>query len=423
MNLEQFVYGLPSTQAFLDAIADNSGNKVTMVLLPDNISRAMVGRLIRNRFSRQSSTLNEIIDQSEPDPVLASAGAMKVQWPSDRTLRSLSNLLRCENLPDLLYVQRIPITSTDSMRRWRDFIEGWANECHALRGQGAGKLPSLCVVAKLRDFEFALPKADEGIKFQWWWGFPSGLEMRLACRIACEQIDESVEAGRWRERVLPSLVGSDVQLAENMWDLVTEDQETIVGGLADYWQSIQDPNNLCPIDELIDLVGRENHLYLIGQEVPEKLRQAWASGSLVYTPECGLEIHPSLLACANRKTDVLMRLWRGQAEYLLPMLNEIRLKVCIGLTQAFGDDWPVRWAQPASAHELEQVKLSALAAELGYIDYLFSSFREQHQLGAYLNWAGLVMRAKNLRNQIAHYKPVLYQQYLNLCDERVKVGI
>ena len=37
--------------------------------------------------------------------------------------------------------------------------------------------------------------------------------MRLACRIANEEDGNSFEMGRWREHILPGLVGSDVQLA------------------------------------------------------------------------------------------------------------------------------------------------------------------------------------------------------------------
>ena len=159
MDLEEIAYSLPSTQTFLDSIAGSVGHNVVIVLLPNNLSREMVGRLVRNRLDMMSGfRYCELSDPGQSDPLAASSEAMSAIWPSDRARRSIENLLCCEGLPDLLYVHRIG--SADL--RWSNFIEGWAQERLKLRSSGRSKIPSLCVIAKLRDFGFKLPQEGKG---------------------------------------------------------------------------------------------------------------------------------------------------------------------------------------------------------------------------------------------------------------------
>lgn len=427
MDLEQLAYSLPSAQNFVGNIASDVGKGVTVVLLPDSLSREMVGRLIRNRLNTSTAKtflFSELSDPGESDPVMASAEAMKASWPNDRTLRNVEQLLRCERLPDLLYVHRIGSSSGRSSQSWMEFIEGWAREWNNSRSSTNPKVPSLCVLAKLRDLNFSLPEARPGVTLHWWWGFPSALEMQLACRIASYQNGDAPEVGRWREHVLPSLVGSDVQLAERLWYQVGESPQCLVGDLVDYWKDLEKPDTICQIDDLMEVVRTDKRVYAIGQELPLNLRQPWASGALVYTPEYGLEIHPALLAYTNREKAVEKVLWRGEAEFLLPVVNEIRLRVCDELTGEYGDDWPGKWQKLPNEHGFEEVNLNPHATELGRIDYLFRLFGgPQGPLSAKRHLSELVRQAKNVRNQIAHYNPIQLQTYVDLCEEREKVGL
>ena len=419
MDLEEAAYSLPSTQAFLDAIARSVVQNVVIVLLPDNLSREMVGRLVRNRLDMMAGfSLCELSDPGQSDPLTASAEAMSASWASDWTRRSIENLLCCAGLPDLIFVHRIGSDGS----RWSDFIEGWANERLKLRNSGHPKIPSLCVVAKLRDFEFRLPQAEEGITYQWWWGFPSALEMRLACRIANEEDGNSLEVGRWREHVLPGLVGSDVQLALEIWTEVDKDTEHIIGSLMDFWDNVEEPAAISPVDTLLEVVKNYQGAFAIGQELPKDFWEPWAKGGLVYTPEHGLEVHPALLAHSGHRVDVEKRLWRGQAELLLPILNEIRLRICTELIDEYGSDWPFKWREPASEYDLEQVKITPLATELGHINYLFATAGQGHPLNAMRHLSDLVLNARNMRNQVAHNKPVVYRYFELLCQERNRVG-
>ena len=422
MDLEEIVYSLPSTQTFVQAITDDGGNGVKIVLLPDNLSREMVGRLIRNRIGTLGLSIRRLFEPGDVSPVMASAGAMNASWPSHRTLRTVHNLLHCEGLPDVFYVHRI-----GRRREWIEFIEGWAEEYQSLRTSGSHSVPSLYVIGKLRDFDFDLPVPAPDLTFHWWWGFPSILEMRLACRLASVQDDDNDFAtAQWREYVLPGLVSSDVQLAEHMWVRVLDGTDQVMNGLIDYWESLEQPDVAWSIDDVSERVNEVSGRYAVGQQPPEHLRELWACGGLVYTPEHGLEVHPALLARSDRRATVEHMLWRGQAELLLPLVNEVRLKVCQDFTATYGSNWPVQWVAPLNEQDEEEVRRSPLGTELGHVNYLMQNLgvhNPRHDLFEKRSLGNLILRAKNLRNEIAHYNPVALRDFIGLCEERKKTGM
>ena len=421
MDLENLVYSLPSTQAFVQSAIDVAVGGAKIVLQPDNVSREMVGRLIRNQAESSNLRVDRIFDSSDMIPVTAAANAMNVSWPSPRTLRTVDNLLKCDNLPDILYVHRI-----GSARPWTDFIVNWAEEHRKLRKSGTSNTPSLCVIAKLRDFDFKLPKEDPNVSILWWWGFPSSLEIRLACRIAdYQQNDVEPLVVRWREYVLPGIVGNDVQLGEFMWDFVTRDRSTVVESLADYWVFLEDAEVSGPIDDILEIVNANRADFTVGQGLPTDLWQLWATGAIVYTPEYGLELHPAFLAHCGVRSTVDHILWRGQSELLLPFINDIRLAICQDLTTSFGNRWPVKWIPPRSEHELQEVNRSPLSAEIGHINYLLQNlgYNSRHDLYPKRVFGNLTSIAMRVRNEIAHYDPVSYRDYVELCEERISVGV
>ena len=270
MQLERLTYSLPSAMAFIDSVANSARDGVAVVLLPDNLSREMVCRLIRDRLDKLNISYRDLSNPRDADPVTVSAGAMEVSWQSDRIVRNLRNLLSAGGLSDVLFVHRIG----PNRPAWTKFIEDWAWERNNLRGSGKNGIPSLCVISKLRDFDYTLPEAETGLAFHWWWGFPSALEMRLACRIAGEPHGDSREERKWREFVLPSLVGCDVQLAEQMWDLIAGTWDCIVDGLTDYVESLEQSDAFRLTEELMEAVKTGQRTYAIGQELPRYLHQA-----------------------------------------------------------------------------------------------------------------------------------------------------
>ena len=422
MDLEHIVYSLPSTQSFVHSVTDYGGAGVNVVLLPDNLSREMVGRLISNHIEAMGLSIKTLTEPGEASPAMSSAGAMNVSWPSQRTPRNVQNLLQCEGLPDVFYVHRLGRASA-----WTAFIEGWAEQHQVMRTSGNHSVPLLCVIGKLRDFEFSLPVPTPNLYLHWWWGFPSTLEMRLACRIASAKYsDGDVATAQWREYVLPGLVGSDVQLAEHMWEPVLNGTDQVMKGLVNYWESLEQSDVAWSIGNVMERVADAGDTHAVGREPPNNLRRLWALGGLGYTPEYGLEVHPALWAHNNRRATVEHMLWRGQAELILPLVNEVRLAICQDLTATYGNDWPVRWVPPGNPQEEQEVRRSPLGTELPHVNYLLQQLgmrNPRHQLYEKRVLGDLVLRAKNMRNAIAHYNPVSLRDYIGLCEERERIGM
>ena len=110
-------------------------------------------------------------------------------------------------------------------------------------------------------------------------------------------------------------------------------------------------------------------------------------------------------------------LWRGQAETLLPMLNESRMKICLDFTRTFGEDQSSKWWNnplPEGGH---------LGAESGCISALFNhagggrghSLNEKRRMYPPASLA--------LRNKIARNDPVSFADFSALREERDKVGL
>ena len=119
-------------------------------------------------------------------------------------------------------------------------------------------------------------------------------------------------------------------------------------------------------------------------------------------------------------------LWRGQSELLLPIVNEIRLRVCQDLTETYGSDWPVKWVPPQFEHDIEEVNRSPLGTELSHVNYLLQNLgirNHRHDLYQKRFLGNLVLKAKTVRNEIAHNNAVSCQDFARLCDERDKAGI
>ena len=409
MDIESAVESLPFARAFRDEVASGLRGRATLILIPDTVSREMVKRVVLNRLDALNVTAREVSAPGVGDsPPVAVAGALGVTWRSPSAPRNAANLILCEGMPSVVYVHRVARRAD-----WTEFIEDWARESRANPAS-----PGLCVVAKLRDFDCAAPSVDSGVSVRWWRGAHSALEMRLACRATNREVGDDRCLSAWREHVIPALAAADAQLAERLWEDVCEPFDAVLECLREYarscgWSSEWEGAVADAIAEIggMDATGAD-------RPPPESLRSLWASGGLAFTEERGAEIHPALLAICGRRDAIEFMLWRGQAELLLPMLNEIRMKACAEFAASFGEDWPTRWRQTNDAP-------NHLNAELGFIDDLFKFVGDGrgHSLNAARRLKPLVSLARGLRNKLAHNEIVPFTQFRALWDEREKAGL
>ena len=371
MSIESEILNLPTTRLFIEATVNTLLTKSVVVLIPETVSREMVARHINNRLEVLRESVRDVPYVNNTGPVMAISHTLNVRWPSPGTARSVRNLLTYLDFTRSQIVHIRDFNTTNSSdpvqrRQWMDLISDWVHERNEIGSNDNPTVARLCLVAKLKDFDFDPPVEELGLRVLWWYGFPSSLEMRLSCRIANEEDSAEEHRNRWREQVLPALVAGDVNLADYMWDVIFESPEDIISKLVDY------------AHEELEIVGCEDRVARsvnlenpsgYQQGPPRDLWDMWASGGLVSTPEYGSEIHPALLAFRDER-EVERRLWRGQAEFLLPILNDIRIKICDDMTDRFGQEWPINPSPPQTSYELEAVEDNPRGAELGHIEYL-----------------------------------------------------
>lgn len=425
MDIENSLHSLPSMRSFLDRVANGARGRVTLALIPNIVSRDMVSRLILNRLSALNMEARELSSLGNGRPATVVADAMNVSWQPPSAPRNVANLMRCEGMPQILYARRAPNDDAEWRGEWREFIEDWARESRKLADEGETG-PGLCVVAKFRDFDFALPDPQAGLTLLWWWGMSSELETRLACRVANLEYgggDDSLAV--WRERVVPALAAGDPQLADRLWEGESKSLDDVMDALSEY----ADDTGLTDCEENVAdaarLIGEDARDCAVGEEPPESLRKLWASGGLALIQERGVEIHPALLARRGRRHDIANMLWRGQAEMLLPALNEIRFKICLDFTLTFGENWPSRWWDRRKWGDGRLPAAGPLGEELAYIEHLFNVVGKGrgHPLNEKRYMYPLVSLGHALRNKIAHNEPVSFADFSALREERGKVGL
>lgn len=404
------VLDLPSVRSFIAAISEDLMNGIsTVALLPLGIDADKLWHNILNNLRRRSYAAEEVVvsDLRAPDG-LASALAERlgVLWATPTTSRTIGNLLRCDGLPEVVQLRGINDLVAAERPPWFRLIAQWAQASQNTAG-GAQLPTALCVLLPAHSILPHEIATDVRLAIHWWWGFPSALELRLLCR-ATPRHHPGTPRSRWLEHVIPAISGSDLQLMQ--W----------VRGCDDLG-----PNNLLPfLRDLAEQQGwtqdqlrewgadgvRSGGNGMQGQSAspPKFTWQLWARGSAGSTPEYGVELSAAALAALHRDKEVWHRLWRGEAELLLPLLDQARLVLCDHLTDRYGQEWPVKWSLPDRPEDEAAVRNNPLACQWGYLEWLVKNcapLREEQR------WLTLIRNATQVRNAIAHYEPVGYGRF------------
>jgi len=293
------------------------------------------------------------------------------------------------NLPDVISVENIENCSVPRCQEWINSSARWAEACRS-----SGAKHSLVILLKTGDTQqFKLPQTDVRLKYRVLAGFPSSLEVRLLCRLETNEINAE---NQWREYILASLAGNDLSLCELLWEEVFNPLKSIQEALRKYgeergWEKVAHNSKLqnwrpqppglevtpSPTDKTFDLLS---------------------SGITIYTPEYGEEIHPGLLALNKNEEDIIHRIWRAQAALLLPLVDDVRRRICNHFTARHGEGWAVV-DQTINTPPLEMGKLRM------FFDALPNNSWEKRQ------WGLGVQNAWMIRNDLAHYTPVSYEAY------------
>ena len=400
---------MPSVQQFVRNITGEiAEGRSVAVLLPTTTDVEWLWSLINaemwRRFAIEQVT---VPDLSEPDgPAAAIGEALHVTWPSSSAPRDIASLLASEGMPDVVMLDGICELGDQDQKSWLRFLRQWAQLSQNLTGQPAP--PRFCVLIYAAQFAAEI-ESDVRLAIHWWWGFPSVLELKLLYRLAGTGVSKRGPSVEWQEHLLPAIAGTDIELLERLCSVNTTNIEQIVRCLEELAQERGWTK------ETLRNWGAEAHFVTDGnrhrdfrESPPGTVRALWAHGVAHATEEHGVELHAAALYVLEDRAGFQHRLWRGQAELLLPTLDGIRLNVCTYLTRLYGPDWPVRWYQPWRPEDEAAVRENPLACEWGYLDWLI---RNASALNQERRWLPLVSPAARIRNTVAHYRTVSSREY------------
>ncbi|MCB9005843.1 MAG: hypothetical protein H6656_00400 [Ardenticatenaceae bacterium] len=383
----------------------------------DSVQSFFAASLQHQSFYCSTVTLD--FHTNDLDPISVIRRQLDLPAPLSPEPQSLEEFMQDHNLPDVIILNGISEMNCSTRQWWWNFVRQWAGKSHALISAEVIETPALLVLTTVESPNEIL-QGDTMLSSYWWWSIPSHLEARLICRLEHTNLPHLNERTDWREAILPSLVGGSLELAQYIWEYSDKSVEIIQERLREYAKSLGwTETNLrkAGIEQFL-----HNHwLRSNRREIrPNRSEQElWGMGVLSYTPEEGIWICSAALAIIDQVAILRHRLWRGQASLVLPVIDELRLKICQRFINLYGQSWHIEWTGSNSDSKSEPREDNPLATEWGHLEnslYRTPVRKEREMLP-------VVQTARRLRNTLAHYQLIDYEDYetlLNLINLHVK---
>lgn len=355
-------------------------------------------------------TLDSQTNDIDPNSVLRRQ--LELPPPNSPEPPSLEEFIQDESLPDVILLDGLPELNCSTRQWWLSFIRQWAKSSHALISAESTETPALFVLTTIESPDEIL-QSDTMLSNYWWWSIPSHLEAKLICRLEHVNLPQLDERTDWREAILPSLTGGSIELAQYIWEYSDKSFNIIHYRLLEYANSQGwTESNLRKAG--IERFLREHRLRGNRRENGPSIseRELWRMGVLTHVPEEGTWICSAALAVFGQGDILRHRLWRGQASLVLPFIDELRLKICQRLTDLYGQSWHIEWAGTQSDTNDELWENNPLATEWGRLEYILYRTpvrKEKEKLP-------IIQTARRLRNALAHYKLIDYEDYENLLN-------
>lgn len=406
-------YQLPGVQGFLEEIVEVLAKGRSLLLLvplgidADEVWEVIWSHLWRNSFMHEAVSLSDL--PANLSPVAALNEALGLSIAESGYPPTIEQLLSEELSIDIIRLTGIEALCEDMRHQWTEFLSLWAQTSQGrVNVYSEYRIPAFCLIISSNIWLTTLPASNVFLEVRWWWGFPSILETQLLCRNNGLELDSKAQ---WREQVLPSIASGDIHLLDFLWDNLDIDLDNLIDQLCFFAQARGWSQQQLYSWGIKDFDSISH--YSSVQHVPSppvSMRQLWSQGAMIRTVEYGYELHSAALAVIDDRDGVSHRLWRGQSRLLLPFVDHIRLTICKYATEKYGSDWPVRWWLPPEGEE-EAVRNNPLACQWGH---LVTLFKRGHLKVAKKRWYDVALQAHQMRNRIAHYHPVLFQEYENL---------
>lgn len=320
----------------------------------------------------------------------------------------LGALMSCR-LPQIVALRGLESISPSNRTAWISLFKEWATYTQRNVAVPGYQPTGLWGIYSLDDPDDLLPATDTWLYLYPWWSVISTLDIQMLCRLS-DGIGQSTLSPyiAWRESLMPFLAGNDLDVIERLWHIMDSPREAVYNTLLQIAKERDWTIHTLGkwrVAEYLKSYRRASRRFVQSPIHDEEL--LWLRGVLYQTPEYGTQISAVALAVL-KKWDLLDHLyWRGQTTLLLPLIDEYRLAICQELTDRYGPDWAWQWSEPISDDARKQLMNNPLAAEWGHLEN--SIRRSPHHTER--NRLTSICTARYIRNQLAHYKPITFQDY------------
>jgi hypothetical protein len=409
----------PGARRYIETAADDLvEHKSIVCLLPEVVDADEVWQsLLREIWHRDPYFDIREIDLSKPVP-LDPTDALCHELGRAEDIAScgdLDQISRVEPRPDIVYLKGYDKVPEASRRSWVGLLSAWVDISKRM-ADGGVRPTALCLVAPA-DEALEEVQTDVLLTRHRWWGFPSILETRIALRQMTTP-DLSPFSSIWKEHLVPAIAGPDPCFLSLLWEECELEKGFVSRSCAEYARSRGWATEQLERWHARDFLRRPRTAR--AEHLPSDGRRLWAAGVLQFTPERGVDVHTAALEVMGLRAQVLHRIWRGQAEFLLPTLELIRLRICEDFVRRYGRDWPLGWLAPETEEEEDQVGENPLACSWGYLYAVLKSHvgsLVDHDLVSFAH------RAKAVRNALAHGGLVSRQPAETLWNEAASRGL
>lgn len=419
---ESQILRTPSVRDLLSTVLEDLLNgRCVVVAVPPAIDTFSIWQQLEHDLTLSHARPRYVSAISEDDvtPITTLSDTLEVVWPSARVPRTAATLYRLlqadPSTPDVIFISSIEQVTPVQVSQWVSLLHDWSDASSSMQ-LSEQEMISLCFIMPATTIPNGSIRTDAFLTFHDWFGVPSALEMQLIVRASSHR-DQMTPRGMWREHLLPSLTGNDFQLSAHLWEAVLLDRAALEAALNSYaYQQRWDTRELrLPEPATHDQQRRWIDLRARPVSLPQEWRTLWQHGAAGWTPEYGLEVSSALLMLIGDNDQITHRLWRAQATLLLPQLDQLRLALCRSLEGWFGPSWATRWCEPLGNEEQSAVHENAMASQWGHITNIIRLARDRRDQCQRL--APLAEQARQVRNQIAHYRPITFPVYNSLQQE------
>ncbi len=291
----------------------------------------------------------------------------------------------------LVYVDRL---DDGQASRWHDLLVRYAAAAHA--GLAAGRdMPPILACHRGRA-DGLPPRTDALLEVLHVHRHLDDLDVR--CFVRAQAGGARDPRATWREHVLPELAGPDLALVIHLWDACLQGPDVIVLRCREVAR-----------ERGWDAASRAS----LGASPAERLRDELDGVAFRRGDAAECQSHLAYAVTVGREWEVERRLWRGLTGMMLPFLDGVRLALCERFEEVLGRGWSTRWVSPLNDEELRLVRESHLHCQLGHLEMVA---RSASALPDRPVLQGIARRARELRNALAHYRPVSFSAFEQLLD-------